>query len=856
MNREIYKRVAPHLDRIKQDGGTTTSNMNDLLLLQRSNEQYKDYLKLSFCPELHGYKKDTRSNVDYITKGYSANSIQQELGPNLILNSGFDTDTVWIKQTGWSINNGVTIRTSDNNAGWIYQNVLIPGKLYKASFTITSYSSGRVCIGAGGSRGTYRNSIGTYTEFIYCITAGFAGLVCENNDNFVGSIDNVTFQEVLSNDLTQTSSANQPYLDKIAPAEKLCAKNPNGGDNYLTHPTISFGATDEWSCEFTINWFSDATQPVSQFIAESDGTYAYYIALHEAGLFKVILGGQTLAFSLDFKKYAGKSTVITVVSKNGRILLYVNGIFISSQYGNGNNIFKFYGVLNVNNSGRLFRGNCYSHHIFSKALSASEVAERSAILRSIFPEIPFARIGDQIWSVRNFEAAVTPQGNLIPEMKANGNVEKMINTGILGTTDFMDSDSNGLADSMNTWNSATMSIVTGNGFTGNAQRAVLTGSWGGMVLSFSVKSNIRYKVSFKYRSSNAIVFGRGDGSNEGLFYNAPANTGNAIEVSFYTPYLTQSPVVGCFGFGAWIEIDNVSIQEIGWSGSQELYDGIYAQTAEAASSVEKVINGGFDTNSNWNTGGGWTISGGVANGNGVTSYLSQTMLTVGKYYKVTFTVLNYSSGHVNIDPITFDNPIIRTSNGTYTVYGLAKSNVLWIYGNSANLSIDNVSVKELGLSDTTSIANYTYAAVKAAAMWCHYGNDPALGAVYGKLYNWFAVKLLQMDIDYYNANNPTTPWGWSTPLQSQNTTLAANGGNVLKVVGNTYWTNSNGTNQTGMSLVGTGYRQANGTFTDNKNKTGIMCYDSKVVRVANDGDNTFNELIITTEGFPIRLIKV
>ena len=44
MAKELYKRVSPHLQRVLVDGGTTTSNMNDLLLLQRSNEQYKDYL--------------------------------------------------------------------------------------------------------------------------------------------------------------------------------------------------------------------------------------------------------------------------------------------------------------------------------------------------------------------------------------------------------------------------------------------------------------------------------------------------------------------------------------------------------------------------------------------------------------------------------------------------------------------------------------------------------------------------------------------------------------------------------------------------------------------------------------------
>ena len=86
-------------------------------------------------------------------------------------------------------------------------------------------------------------------------------------------------------------------------------------------------------------------------------------------------------------------------------------------------------------------------------------------------------------------------------------------------------------------------------------------------------------------------------------------------------------------------------------------------------------------------------------------------------------------------------------------------------------SIDNVSVQEVGWSDATNLYDYvyantsgtdeqkTYAAVKAAAMWCYYNNVTELGAVYGKLYNWYAVRLLQMDIDYYNAANPTIQTG-------------------------------------------------------------------------------------------------
>ena len=65
-----------------------------------------------------------------------------------------------------------------------------------------------------------------------------------------------------------------------------------------------------------------------------------------------------------------------------------------------------------------------------------------------------------------------------------------------------------------------------------------------------------------------------------------------------------------------------------------------------------------------------------------------------------------------------------------------------------------------------------YAGLKASAMWCYYNNDPVMGgATYGKLYNWYAAKLLQTDIDAYNAENPTTPWGWKVPTDAEWETL-------------------------------------------------------------------------------------
>ena len=58
------------------------------------------------------------------------------------------------------------------------------------------------------------------------------------------SIDNLKTH----NDLTQTADTSQPYYSgNIAPNEIPCIKNPNGENRYMTHPTISFGASDSWS---------------------------------------------------------------------------------------------------------------------------------------------------------------------------------------------------------------------------------------------------------------------------------------------------------------------------------------------------------------------------------------------------------------------------------------------------------------------------------------------------------------------------------------------------------------------------------------------------------------------------------
>ena len=69
------------------------------------------------------------------------------------------------------------------------------------------------------------------------------------------------------------------------------------------------------------------------------------------------------------------------------------------------------------------------------------------------------------------------------------------------------------------------------------------------------------------------------------------------------------------------------------------------------------------------------------------------------------------------------------------------------------------------VTDPTAWANLTTGA------WCYYNNDPANGAVYGKLYNWYAVAGIH-DNDPNTPNKILAPLGWHIPSNTEWTTLA------------------------------------------------------------------------------------
>jgi len=91
--------------------------------------------------------------------------------------------------------------------------------------------------------------------------------------------------------------------------------------------------------------------------------------------------------------------------------------------------------------------------------------------------------------------------------------------------------------------------------------------------------------------------------------------------------------------------------------------------------------------------------------------------------------------------------------------------------------------------------------------WCYYNNDPANGAKYGKLYNWYAV----------NDSRGLAPVGYHIPSDAEWTKLTDFlGGNEVagtKMKSTDGWKgNGNGTNESGFSGLPGGYRSNYGSF--------------------------------------------
>lgn len=153
----------------------------------------------------------------------------------------------------------------------------------------------------------------------------------------------------------------------------------------------------------------------------------------------------------------------------------------------------------------------------------------------------------------------------------------------------------------------------------------------------------------------------------------------------------------------------------------------------------------------------------------------------------------------------------------------------------------------------------TWAALTTPA-WCYYNNDPANGAIYGKLYNWYAV------------NDPRgfAPFGWRVPIEDDINDLVSCLGSLsvvggkMKQTGTTLWTapNTGATNESGFTALPSGSRDISVGAFSNIGINSSFWYNETYFANAKAFSVTYNSSALTPVfglaygvGISVRLIK-
>ncbi len=143
--------------------------------------------------------------------------------------------------------------------------------------------------------------------------------------------------------------------------------------------------------------------------------------------------------------------------------------------------------------------------------------------------------------------------------------------------------------------------------------------------------------------------------------------------------------------------------------------------------------------------------------------------------------------------------------------------------------------------------------------WCYFDNDPANGAIYGKLYNWYAV----------NDPRGLAPAGYHIPSVVEWTTLKTclGGENVaggkMKATGTTLWLSPNtaATNSSGFTGLPLGRRGGDGGFSS-FSRQGIWwssleqdAYTAWDVNLIFDSASAYTSTLSKKQGCSVRCVK-
>jgi len=158
--------------------------------------------------------------------------------PEVVVNGGFATDTVWTKGINWAITGGAAVATlATSNLS--QASILTIGSWYCITFTVSGYVTGTLTPTAGVTTGTAVSANGTYTQVLRALTSTdliFTGTA------FTGNIDNVSVKVIPGFHATAATDAARPVLTVAGSVAYLTL---DGVDDFMT-PTPILNLGEVW----------------------------------------------------------------------------------------------------------------------------------------------------------------------------------------------------------------------------------------------------------------------------------------------------------------------------------------------------------------------------------------------------------------------------------------------------------------------------------------------------------------------------------------------------------------------------------------------------------------------------------
>jgi hypothetical protein len=271
---------------------------------------------VSTVRDLSGYGNDgTLTNFD-----------GQTLGPELVTNGDFATDSDWTKQAGWTIGGGTANCADTGNS--ISQNAgLVPGNSYQVTYTVSNYVSGNIrTVLCGSKSGTARTANGTYTEIITPTSGNASVFFNAQVVEFEGSIDDISIKQV---------TATSDWL----PGPNGWTLDFDGNDDYVGISDSPSLNTDAVTISAWINVDTSKLQYIlakmEDFAAGGKVAYGLYIDADEKLVVVVSDDGDSSGVESTSSAVISLNTWVHVAATYaaGVFMCYVNGVQVATDGG-------------------------------------------------------------------------------------------------------------------------------------------------------------------------------------------------------------------------------------------------------------------------------------------------------------------------------------------------------------------------------------------------------------------------------------------------------------------------------------------------------------------------------------------